>query len=145
MAPFACVLFKDPQWPPAVESSIAVEDALLPSPEGLEGLERHLHAARQKLPRDNLCHSIAAQLPSPRGQFWKKNKKLSLSCGGETILGSAKTDPVRFIAFFEASKNPIPKRRKQEGPCLKRPLSWTGSVFPLPKFVRHLKRQFGWG
>ena len=44
------------------------------------------------------------------------------------------------VAFFEASKNPIPKRRKllakrpfykQKGPCLKRPLNWTGSVFPV--------------
>ena len=34
-----------------------------------ESLERHLDAARQKLPRDNFCRSIAAQLPSPRGQF----------------------------------------------------------------------------
>ena len=31
--------------------------------------ERHLDAARQKLPRDNFCRSLAAQLPSPRGQF----------------------------------------------------------------------------
>ena len=34
-----------------------------------EGPERHLDAARQKLPRDNFCRSLAAQLPSPRGQF----------------------------------------------------------------------------
>ena len=34
-----------------------------------EGPERHLDAARQKLPRDNFCRSIAAPLPSPRGQF----------------------------------------------------------------------------
>ena len=34
-----------------------------------EGPERHLDAARQKLPRDNFCRSVAAQLPSPRGQF----------------------------------------------------------------------------
>ena len=33
------------------------------------GPERHLDAARQKLPRDNFCRSLAAQLPSPRGQF----------------------------------------------------------------------------
>ena len=41
-----------------------------------EGPERHLDAARQKLPRarDNFCCSIAAQLPSPRGQFWKRKK-----------------------------------------------------------------------
>ena len=38
-----------------------------------EGPERHLDAARQKLPRDNFCRSVAArQLPSPRGQFWKR-------------------------------------------------------------------------
>ena len=34
-----------------------------------EGPERHLDAARQKLPRDNFCRSLAAPLPSPRGQF----------------------------------------------------------------------------
>ena len=28
----------------------------------------------QKLPRDNFCRSLAAQLPSPRGQFWKRRK-----------------------------------------------------------------------
>ena len=39
-----------------------------------EGPERHLDAARQKLPRDNFCRSIAAQLPSPRGQFWMRKK-----------------------------------------------------------------------
>ena len=68
----------------------------------------------------------------------------------EERFGSGKTDVVRFkrgfgegllkdkFAFFEASKNPIPKRRKllakrpflkQKGPCLKSPLNWTGSVF----------------
>ena len=34
-----------------------------------EGPERHLDTARQKLTRDNFCRSIAAQLPSPWGQF----------------------------------------------------------------------------
>ena len=38
-------------------------------PDFPEGPERHLDAARQKLPRDNFCRSIAAQLPSPRGNF----------------------------------------------------------------------------
>ena len=48
------------------------------------------------------------------------------------------------FAFFEAYKNPIPKRRKnclqnaqfyrQKGPCLKRPLNWTRSIFPLLSF-----------
>ena len=51
-----------------------------------EGLERHLQddldVARQKLPRDNFCRSVATQLPSPRGQFWKEEKN-ALSCGGE--------------------------------------------------------------
>ena len=51
------------------------------------------------------------------------------------------------FAFFEASQDPIPKRRnllakrplyKQKGPCLKRPLNWTGSVFPLLKSLRVL-------
>ena len=46
-----------------------------PSPRTFpEGPETHLDAARQKLPRYNLCRSIAAQLPSPRGQFWKRKK-----------------------------------------------------------------------
>ena len=48
-----------------------------------EGLERHLDATRQKLPRDNFCRSIAAQLPSLWGQFWNQQK--NLSCGGEAI------------------------------------------------------------
>ena len=73
-----------------------------------------------------------------------------------TKFESAKTDPVWFkwsfgegrlkkkFAFFEAPKNPIPKRRKllanahfykQKGPCLKRPLNCTGSVFPLLKNI----------
>ena len=43
-----------------------------------EGSDRHLNAARQKLPRDDFCRSTAAQLPSPRGQFWKKKKETSL-------------------------------------------------------------------
>ena len=29
----------------------------------------HLNAARQKIARDNFCRPVAAQLPSPRGQF----------------------------------------------------------------------------
>ena len=73
------------------------------------------------------------------------------------FLGSAKSDPVRFkwgfgegplkdkFAFFEAYKSPIPKRSKllenahfykQKGPCLKTPLNWTGSVFPLLILLR---------
>ena len=43
-----------------------------------EGLERHLDAARQKLPRDNFCRSIAAQLPSPRGAMWEEEKMSSI-------------------------------------------------------------------
>ena len=39
-----------------------------------EGPARHLDAARQKLPRDNFCRSVAAQLPTPRGQFRKREK-----------------------------------------------------------------------
>ena len=31
--------------------------------------ERHLNAARPKSPLDNFLRSIAAQLPSPQGQF----------------------------------------------------------------------------
>ena len=73
---------------------------------------------------------------------------------GVVFIGSAKTDPVRFkwgfgegllkdkFAIFEASKNPKnPKRRDllakraflqaKRAFCLKRPVSWTGSVFPL--------------
>ena len=67
-------------------------------------------------------------------------------------IGSAKTDLVRFkwgfgegpledkFAFFGASKNPRPRGENclqnahfhtQKGPCLKHPLNWTGSVFPL--------------
>ena len=48
-----------------------------------EGQERHLDAARQKLPRDNFCRSVAAQLPSPRGQF--ERGKNVLYCVGEAI------------------------------------------------------------
>ena len=52
------------------------------------------------------------------------------------------------FAFFEAYKNPIPKRRKllakknfnkQKGPCLKTPLNWTGSVFPLLKILANMQ------
>ena len=42
---------------------------------------RHLDAARQKLPRDNFCRSIAAQLPSARGQRGKR--KNVVYCPGE--------------------------------------------------------------
>ena len=42
--------------------------------ENPEGLERHLDAARQKLPRDNFCRLIAAQLPSPRRNFGRRKK-----------------------------------------------------------------------
>ena len=42
-----------------------------------EGPERHLDAARQKLPRDNFCRSTAAQLPSPRGAILKEEKMSS--------------------------------------------------------------------
>ena len=41
---------------------------------GPEGPARHLNAARQELPRDNFCHSVAAQLPSLQGQFWQRKK-----------------------------------------------------------------------
>ena len=50
-----------------------------------EGLERHLDAARQKLPQDSFSRSIAAQLPPPRGQFWKRKKSPLL--WGRGILG----------------------------------------------------------
>ena len=30
------------------------------------------HGVLWKLPRDNFCRSIASQLPSPRGRFWKR-------------------------------------------------------------------------
>ena len=46
----------------------------------------------------------------------------------------------KFV-LFEACKSPIPKMRtllaklpflyRQKGRCLKRPLNWTGSAFPL--------------
>ena len=42
------------------------------------GPERHLDAARQKLPRDNFCRSIAAQLPSPMGAILKEEKMSSI-------------------------------------------------------------------
>ena len=35
----------------------------------------------KKLPQDNFCRSIAAPLPSPRGQFWKKKKENPLLWG----------------------------------------------------------------
>ena len=68
-------------------------------------------------------------------------------------LGSAKTDPVRFKRGFREGllKDQFAFSRllnilylrvenclqnahfcKQQGPCLKRPLSWTGSTAPLP-------------
>ena len=50
------------------------------------GPERHLDAARQKLPRDNFCRSAAAQLPSPRGQFGNR-KKSPLLWGRGTLGG----------------------------------------------------------
>ena len=39
-----------------------------------EGPERHLDTARQKLPRDNFCRSLAAQLPSPARAVLKEEK-----------------------------------------------------------------------
>ena len=44
-----------------------------------EGLERHLDAARQKLPRDNFCRSVTLT----EGSILKEEK--ALSCGGEAI------------------------------------------------------------
>ena len=41
-----------------------------------EGPERHLDAARQKLPRDNFCRSIAAQLTT--GTILKEEKMSSI-------------------------------------------------------------------
>ena len=52
----------------AIRATRAIRVENLPTPNP-EGPERHLDAPRQKLPRDNFCRSIAAQLPSPRGQF----------------------------------------------------------------------------
>ena len=39
------------------------------------------------MPRDNFCRSITAQLPSPRGQFRKRNKN-PLFCGRGNLAGS---------------------------------------------------------
>ena len=67
-----------------------------------KGPERHLNAARQKLPRDNFCRSITAQLPSPRGQFWKR--KNVLSCGGEAIWEAFKE--AIWVRVFACQKLP---------------------------------------
>ena len=71
------------------------------------------------LPRD-LCKTDPLQFQHGivRVKSWQP-----MSNSWSTFVGSAKTDPVRFkwgfgegllegkFAFFEASKNPIPKRR----------------------------------
>ena len=50
-------------------------------------------------------------------------------------MGFRRGTPERQICLFEAYKNPIPERRKlliySHFYSLKRPLNWTGSVFPL--------------
>ena len=62
-------------------------------------------------------HAMETLGRTPRGSYSRKGVLLP-------FIGSAKTDPVRFkrgfgegrlkdkFAFFEACKNPIPKRRK---------------------------------
>ena len=66
-------MVQESHWGPGgVQALSGTESAILNRGSGdadPEGLERHLDAARQKLPRDNFCRSIAAQLPSPRGHF----------------------------------------------------------------------------
>ena len=80
--------------------------------------------------------------PKIPGKEGKTLKEARNSLKGK--IGSAKTDPVRFkwgfgeglvkdkFVFFEASEDPIPKRRKlltkrpflyAKGPCLKPPLN----------------------
>ena len=51
---------------------------------GPEGLERHLDASRQKLPRDNFCRSIGRAVTLTAGAILKEEKK-ALSCAGEAI------------------------------------------------------------
>ena len=67
-----------------------------------EGPERHLDAARQKLPRDNVCRSFATQLPHNAGAVLKRAKKSSLvgdqrtrRGGGKKGGGTSRGDPPR--------------------------------------------------
>ena len=63
----------------AQKSPLFGENAVRPKAiSGLEGPERHLDAARQKLPRDNFCRSIGVQLPSPPGAILKDEKISSI-------------------------------------------------------------------
>ena len=47
-----------------VELAITIQEVWVQS---TEGPERHLNAARQHMPRDNVCHLMALQLPSLGG------------------------------------------------------------------------------
>ena len=98
------------------------------------------------------CSSPRSNAPTARCKRIKTQEDQVLQDGQEPNLGSAKTDRVRFkwgfgegllkdkFAFSRLVKVPYLRGEnclqknhfyKQKGPCLKPPLNWTGSVFPL--------------
>ena len=80
-----------PSTPPGTPAvSAAVSAAILGNPGFPEGPERgHLDAARQKLPGDNFCRSIATQSPLTTGAFLNRKNVRSEKSQNESSPNSS--------------------------------------------------------